>query len=96
MIENLNKLFESRIRLGIMSVLAVNDWVDFNSLKEYLNTSDGNLSSHLTALEKAEYIKVRKEFVSRRPKSSYCITPAGKTAFNEHLKALEILINLRK
>lgn len=96
MIENLNKLFESRIRLGIMSVLVVNDWIDFNSLKEYLGTTDGNLSSHLSALEKVGYLEVRKEFVSRRPKSSYRVTTQGKSAFNDHLKALEILINLKR
>ena len=56
MIEGLNKHFESRIRLGVMSVLMVNDWVDFNTMKELLSLTDGNLASHIKALEKNEYI----------------------------------------
>lgn len=96
MIHDLKKAFESRIRLGIMSVLVVNDWVDFKSLKEYLDATDGNLSSHLSALEKLDYLEVRKEFVGKRPKSSYRVTLAGRSAFEKHLNALESLLKNRK
>jgi len=89
---DLNKAFESRIRLGIMSVLLVNDWVEFVELKEMLQVTDGNLASHLTALEKQEYIQVRKQFVGKKPNTSYAVTNAGRKAFNEHLNALEKLI----
>ena len=92
-IDKLNKLFESRLRLGIMSVLMVNDWVDFNSLKELLDATDGNLSSHLNALEKNELIEVKKEFFGRKPKTSYRVTLQGRNAFKAHIEALENLIN---
>ena len=90
---NLNKQFENRIRLGIMSILVVNDWVDFNALKEMLEVTDGNLASHLSALEKNEYIEVRKQFVGRKPKTSYRVTMVGRSAFKLHIDALENLIN---
>jgi DNA-binding HxlR family transcriptional regulator len=89
---NLNKAFENRIRLGIMSVLMVNDWMEFNSLKELLETTDGNLASHLKALEEKAYIKMKKQFVGRKPNTSYQATEAGKTLFRLHLDALEDLI----
>jgi DNA-binding HxlR family transcriptional regulator len=92
-IEGINKQFESRIRLGIMSVLIVNDWVDFNSLKEMLEITDGNLASHLKALESGEFIEVRKQFVGRKPRTTYRSTSRGREAFNDHLAALEKLIN---
>jgi DNA-binding MarR family transcriptional regulator len=95
MLENLNKAFESRLRLGIMSVLAVNDWMDFASMKEFLGATDGNLSSHASALEKDGYLEVRKEFVGKKPKTSYRITHSGRVAFNEHLDALEELLKKR-
>lgn len=91
-ISKLNKEFESRVRLGIMSVLMVNDWVDFSEMKTLLEITDGNLASHSNALEKAEYIEVKKEFVGKKPKTSYRVTQAGRTAFTEHLDALEKLI----
>ena len=91
-INSLHKAFESRIRLGIMSVLAVNDTLDFNSLKEFLNVTDGNLASHLKALEKEAFIDVKKSFVGRKPNTKYFMTKAGKKAFDDHLKALEKLI----
>ena len=93
MIEGLNKIFESRVRLGIMSVLMVNDEIDFNSLKELLNVTDGNLASHIAGLEKNEYIKVIKEFVGKKPKTSFAATALGKKAFQDHLAALENLLN---
>jgi DNA-binding HxlR family transcriptional regulator len=91
-IEDLNKAFESRIRLGIMSVLMVNDWADFAMLKETLDITDGNLASHIAALEKLDYIQVKKQFVGKKPNTSYAATRTGKKAFNEHLNALEKLI----
>jgi DNA-binding HxlR family transcriptional regulator len=91
-IEGLNKHFDSRVRLGIMATLVVNEWVDFNHLKTLLSLTDGNLASHLTALEKAEYVTVRKEFVARKPRTSYQVTEAGKLAFTAHLNAIEGLI----
>ena len=93
---NLNKQFENRVRLGIMSILIVNDWVDFNLLKEMLDVTDGNLASHLSALEKNKYIEVRKQFVGRKPKTSYRVTMTGRNAFKQHIDALESLINKQK
>ncbi|HLN52388.1 MAG TPA: transcriptional regulator [Lentimicrobium sp.] len=95
-ISGLNKAFESRIRLGIMSALAVNDTIDFNSLKEYLDVTDGNLASHLKALEKEEYIEVLKSFIGKKPNTQYHLTKLGKRAFNDHLIALEKLIESQK
>ncbi len=95
-IKGLQKSFDHRIRLGIMSVLMVNDRVDFNSLKEILEVTDGNLASHLKALEKEEYIEVLKQFIGRKPNTSYAATEIGRKAFNEHLNALEQILNLRK
>lgn len=91
-IVGLNKLFESRVRLGVMSILLVNEWVDFNTLKEYLQLTDGNLASHLKGLEANELIEVKKQFVGRKPKTSYRCTKEGKNAFQQHLSALENLI----
>jgi len=88
-IANLNKAFESRIRLGIMSVLMVNDTVDFNTLKELLDATDGNLASHLKALENLDYILSTKQFIGRKPNTQYSITALGKKRFAEHLNALE-------
>lgn len=91
-LENINKAFESRARLGIMSVLMVEDKVDFNTLKETLQLTDGNLASHLRALEEAEYLRVEKQFVGRKPNTTYHATDAGREAFKSHLDALEQLI----
>lgn len=87
-----NKVFENRIRLGIMSVLMVNDQVEFTRLKELLKVTDGNLASHLSSLEKEGYIAVIKQFVDKKPNTSYAVTAAGKKAFNEHLNALEKIL----
>jgi DNA-binding MarR family transcriptional regulator len=91
-IYRLNKAFENRIRLGIMSILMVNDEIDFNALKEMLNVTDGNLASHTTALEKLRYIEVRKQFVGKKPNTTYSATSIGKAAFREHLDYLEKII----
>jgi len=92
LIENLNKNFESRIRLGIMSILVVNDWMEFNVIKDTLQVSDGNLASHIKALENENYIEIKKQFIGKKPNTSYRITQIGRRAFNEHLNALEALI----
>lgn len=91
-----HKAFESRIRLGIMSVLAVNDMLDFNAMKEYLDVTDGNLASHIKALEKEAFIGVKKTFVGKKPNTAYFMTEQGKKAFDDHLKALEQLISAQK
>lgn len=96
LLTNLNKHFESRIRLGVMSVLMVNDWVDFSTLKENLNVTDGNLASHIKALEGEKYIEVKKQFLDKKPNTSYSATQKGKKAFEDHLNALEELINSSK
>ena len=93
--EDLNKAFESRIRLGIMSILMVNDWIDFGTLKEMLNITDGNLASHIAALEKEKYVEIKKQFVGKKPNTSYAVTKAGKKAFNDHLDALEKILKKR-
>jgi predicted ArsR family transcriptional regulator len=92
----LNPAFDHRNRLGIMSVLAVNEWVDYNTLKELLQLTDGNLASHLKPLETNEYIEYRKQFVGRRPQTTYAATEKGKSAFKAHLDALELLLKMGK
>lgn len=92
-ITNINKAFDHRIRLGIMSVLMVNEYADFKMLKELLEVTDGNLASHTKALEKAEYIKVEKQFIGRKPNTRYSATKLGRAAFKKHIDALEKLIH---
>ena len=94
-IDKLNKDFESRVRLGIMFILMVNDWVDFTEMKSLLDITDGNLASHSSALEKGEYIEVKKEFVGKKPKTSYRVTNKGRVAFEQHLKSLEKLLKTK-
>jgi DNA-binding HxlR family transcriptional regulator len=91
-LEGLNKSFDSRIRLGIMSVLMVNERIDFNELKQKLDITDGNLASHIHALEKLAFVQVKKQFVGKKPNTSYSATKAGRKAFTEHLDALEKLL----
>jgi len=91
-IHSLNKAFENRVRLGIMSALVANEKVEYNRLKELLNVTDGNLASHLKALEKEAYISIEKSFVGRKPNTKYFITKSGKTAFRSHINTLELLI----
>ncbi|MBL7766938.1 MAG: transcriptional regulator [Chitinophagaceae bacterium] len=91
-IHKLNKAFDNRIRLGIMSALLMNEEVNFNFLKELLDITDGNLASHLKQLEETKYIKVTKGFLGRKTNTTYHITPAGEKAFREHLKVLEEMI----
>ena len=96
LLNNFDKAFENKVRLGVMSVLMVNDSLDFNRLKELLGVTDGNLASHLKALEKVEYISVEKQFVGRKPNTRYSTTKIGKKAFNDHLNALEALLKAQK
>lgn len=94
-ISSLDKGFESRVRLGIMSILVVNDSVDFNTIKEQLNISDGNIASHITALEKLKYLEVKKKFIGKKPNTSYKATSVGIKAFKNHLDTLEKLIKIK-
>ena len=91
-ISGLNKIFDSRIRLGIMSVLVVNDRVDFNTMKELLDVTDGNLASHISSLEKSGLIEVSKQFVGKKPNTRYAATEKGKLEFREHLDYLDKLL----
>ena len=89
---HINKAFDHRVRLGIMSILMVNEHADFKMLKELLGVTDGNLASHSKALEKMEYIAVEKQFIGRKPNTKYSATALGKIAFKKHINALEQLI----
>ena len=91
-LSKLNKAFESRIRLGIMSILSVNESADFNTMKQLMELTDGNLASHLKALEPLGYIQSVKKFIGRKPNTQYSITEEGRKNFKEHLNALEELI----
>ncbi|MBE7174762.1 MAG: transcriptional regulator [Mucilaginibacter polytrichastri] len=95
-LEQFDKAFENRIRLQIMSVLMVNAHADFNALKELLDITDGNLASHIKALEKEAYIEVRKSFIGRKPHTQYVASDQGRKAFRRHLDALEMLIRQQK
>ena len=75
-----------------MSVLMVNEHADFKTLKELLDTTDGNLASHTKALEKAEYILVEKQFIGKKPNTRYSVTKLGRASFKKHINALEQLI----
>ncbi len=79
-----------------MSALAVNDTLDFNALKEFLDVTDGNLATHIKKLEQAGFIGIEKSFIDRKPNTKYFITKEGKKAFTDHLKALESIINSQK
>ena len=91
-ISKLNKAFDSRVRLGIMSILSVNESADFNTMKQLMELTDGNLASHLKALEGIGYIQSVKQFIGRKPNTKYMITELGKDSFKQHLDALEKLI----
>lgn len=95
-LEQFDKAFENRVRLQIMSVLVANESYDFNSLKELLQVTDGNLASHLKALDKEKYIMVNKSFIGRKPNTQYSATKIGREAFKKHLEALENLIKQQK
>jgi DNA-binding MarR family transcriptional regulator len=88
----LDRLIHERLRLGIVSALAVNDRLTFNDLKGLLQTTDGNLSVHARRLEEAQYIVCTKSFAGRVPKSEYRLTPAGRKALERYLDHMEALI----
>lgn len=92
LLKDLDKAFENKIRLGIMSALLVNDFLDFNSLKELLEVTDGNLASHLKTLESKRYVAFKKEFLGRKPNTKYRATTEGKEAFKKHINAIEQLL----
>ncbi len=94
-IESLDKAFESRVRLGIMSVLTASGQSDFNTLKGMLGVSDGNLASHIRALEELGYIETQKQFIGRKPNTSYSVTDVGRKAFSAHIEALSSLLGLK-
>ena len=91
-LKDLDKAFENKVRLGIMSALIVNAYLDFKSLKELLDVTDGNLASHLKSLEKKEYIYFKKEFLDRKPNTKYYASKTGKAAFKKHINAIEKLL----
>lgn len=92
-LQHINKAFDHRVRLGIMSALIVNESVDFSTLKELLGVTDGNLASHLKSLEKEAYIDIQKQFIGRKPNTKYSVTKLGRLEFSKHINALEKLIN---
>ena len=91
-LKDLDKAFENRIRLGIMSALVVNEYLDFTSLKDLLGATDGNLASHLRSLEKYQYVEFVKQFINRKPNTNYSATIKGKNAFKKHIEAIEQLL----
>jgi DNA-binding MarR family transcriptional regulator len=94
--ENLDKALEHRMRLQITSVLVANDSYDFNALKELLDTTDGNLATHLKALEREKYISITKSFIDKKPNTRYKITERGRNAFKKHIDAMEELIKQQR
>jgi len=94
--DNLDKVLEHRIRLQIMSVLVANESYDFNSLKELLEVTDGNLASNIKTLEKEKYISVNKQFIDRKPNTKFKATEKGRNAFRKHLDALEELVKQQR
>ena len=95
-LDGLNKAFESKIRLGIMSVLMANESVDFTTMKSLLELTDGNLASHTRSLEELGYIHCEKKFIGRKPNTSYSITDKGREAFTAHIQALASFLNTQQ
>lgn len=91
-VDTLNRVFDNRIRLAIMSVLSVRDETEFNALKQLLGVTDGNLATHVAVLERHRYLRVRKAFRGKKPRTTYAITESGRKAFAEHVAALERVI----
>ena len=88
----LNKAFDSRVRLGLMSILVVNDWVSYKEIKENLSLTDGNLASHVSSLERIKYVEIKKQFVGKKPQTSYKVTKSGRKAFADHIDGLEKIL----
>ena len=91
-ITGLNKIFDNRVRLGVMSILMVNEEINFNDLKQMLEVTDGNLATHIVNLEENSYVKVKKGFIGKKTNTTYSITKTGERAFNDHITALESMI----
>jgi DNA-binding MarR family transcriptional regulator len=94
-LKNINKVFDNRVRLGIMSALMVNESLDFKSLKGLLGVTDGNLASHIKSLQKAGYVVVLKQFIANKPNTSYQLSIEGRDAFKSHIDALEQLLKIK-
>ena len=90
--DQLNKAFESRVRLGLMSILSVNSWVSYKEIKDLLEVTDGNLASHIQSLEKIKYLEIKKQFIGKKPHTTYKVTKTGKDAFEKHIEGLEKLL----
>ena len=90
----LDKVIHQKARLGILSILMVKGEVEFNYLKERLKLTDGNLSTHLSHLEKEKYIKIQKKFLKKKPKTICRLTEKGREAFSEYIKNLEKIIQV--
>jgi len=90
---HLDRIIHERMRLGIVSALAVNDSLTFNELKKILRTTDGNLSVHARRLEEAQYVTCTKSFEGRMPKTEYGLTAAGRKALERYLDHMEALIH---
>lgn len=90
--QGLDRLIHERMRLGILSALAVNDTMSFNDLKRLMRTTDGNLSVHARKLEEAEYVTCTKSFAGRLPKTEYRLTAVGRRALERYLEHMEALI----
>ena len=90
--DQLNKAFESRVRLGLMSILSVNNWVSYKEIKDILEVTDGNLASHVQSLEKIKYLEIKKQFIGKKPLTTYKVTKMGKEAFEKHIEGLEKLL----
>lgn len=91
-VERLERMIHERVRLAIVSVLAVHDRLSFNELKNLLRATDGNLSTHARKLEEAGYVAVRKSFDGRTPRTEFRLTTAGRTALERYLTHMEALI----
>lgn len=90
--DQLNKAFESRVRLGLMSILSVNNWISYKEIKDLLEVTDGNLASHIQSLEKIKYLEIKKQFIGKKPLTTYKVTKMGKEAFEKHIEGLEKLL----
>lgn len=94
-IEQMDRAFESRVRIGIMTMLLLQEWVDFSALRDTMGVTDGNLASHTTLLEERNYLEVRKQFIGKRPNTAYRATTPGKQAFIRYVNAFKELMQLK-
>ncbi|MGE0771313.1 MAG: winged helix-turn-helix domain-containing protein [Cyclobacteriaceae bacterium] len=94
--ENLDRVLEHNVRLQIMSIVVAGETPDFSFLKDQLGVTDGNLATHIKALEKVKYLSVVKSFVDRKPNTRYKCTEKGRQAFKKHLEAMEQIIKYQR